>query len=112
MARKKQANTDKGDEFGIEVEAAETGGKRQRKDGSGDHVSKKSRTDGPSATRQHKNEKYGFGGAKRNIKSNTRKSTDEMDKFSVKKMKSGAKPSKKAAPRPGKDKRSSARNKQ
>jgi rRNA-processing protein EBP2 len=109
MARKKHSSNDKGDEFGIEVEQADkTDRKRKRTDGSGEHR----RADKPT-TREHKDQKYGFGGAKRNIKSNDRKSTDNLDKFSVKKMKSGSKLSKKKpASRPGKDKRSSSRNKQ
>jgi rRNA-processing protein EBP2 len=38
-----------------------------------------------------KNKKYGFGGAKKHSKSNTKESTDDISSFSMKKMKGAAK---------------------
>lgn len=120
MARKKHSNVDGGDEFGIELDTTVT--KKRGRESNDRDASKKQKTEGRNADRTSnrdvngkrasKNEKYGFGGGKRNIKSNDRKSTDDLDKFSVRKMKSGAKSggAKKTA-RPGKDKRSSSRNK-
>ena len=37
--------------------------------------------------RNKKNDKFGFGGPKRNLKSNTRESTDDLKGFNLKKMK-------------------------
>ena len=46
---------------------------------------------GPNTKRQKKNEKYGFGGKKRNSKSGDAESAGDLSGFSVKRMKSGAK---------------------
>jgi rRNA-processing protein EBP2 len=55
----------------------------------------------PNAKRQHKNEKYGFGGKKRFSKSGDAVSSADLSGFSVKKMKTGGGKTK----RPGKSRR-------
>lgn len=64
------------------------GNKRGRKDGNA-----------PSAKRQKKNDKFGFGGKKRHMKSGDAVSSGDLSNFSAKKMKGGA------SKRPGKSKR-------
>ncbi|KAI1822878.1 eukaryotic rRNA processing protein EBP2-domain-containing protein [Xylaria intraflava] len=46
---------------------------------------------GPNAKRQKKNEKYGFGGRKKNAKSGDAASSGDLSGFNVKRMKGGAK---------------------
>ncbi|KAL2753918.1 hypothetical protein ACRALDRAFT_1041686 [Sodiomyces alcalophilus JCM 7366] len=69
----------------------------------------------PNRKRQMKNEKYGFGGKKRNIKSNDAVSSGDMTDFNPKKMKSVAwgrvSKTKPAANRPGKNRRKAMANK-
>lgn len=59
--------------------------------------------------REAKNSKYGFGGAKRNIKKNTRESTNDVSGYNVKKMKAGSEKKRggvgKKTKRPGKNAR-------
>ncbi|KAK5119033.1 hypothetical protein LTR62_000244 [Meristemomyces frigidus] len=57
--------------------------------------------DGPNRKRQKKDEKFGFGGKKKFSKSNDAKSSGDMEGFSARKMKGGAK----ATKRLGKSKR-------
>ncbi|KAJ5098494.1 rRNA-processing protein EBP2 [Penicillium argentinense] len=60
---------------------------------------KRGRTDsGPNTKRAKKDQKFGFGGKKRHMKSGDAASTGDLRNFSAKKMKAGAK-------RPGKSKR-------
>lgn len=54
---------------------------------------------GPSTKRQKKNEKFGFGGKKRHMKSGDAVSSGDLSNFSAKKMKGGA------SKRPGKSRR-------
>jgi rRNA-processing protein EBP2 len=60
-----------------------------------------------SSKRQKRDDRFGFGGRKRNMKSNTAESTDDLNAkvggYNVKKMKTGMRPKKKQ--RPGKSKR-------
>lgn len=67
-----------------------------------------------SSKRKFKDEKYGFGGKKRNKKSNTRDSTEDgMDDFSAKRMKAPFRGSggKSAKNRPGKQRRANMKSK-
>jgi rRNA-processing protein EBP2 len=59
--------------------------------------SKHSKMDGKNFKRDSKNTKYGFGGKKRNIKQNTRASTDDMSTFNTKKMKESGRNGKRPA---------------
>lgn len=60
-----------------------------------------SRARAPNAKRQKKNEKYGFGGKKRHVKSGDAVSSGDLSRFNVKRMKS-------KASRPGKSRRKAA----
>lgn len=51
--------------------------------------------------REGKNSKYGFGGSKRQLKTNTHESTNEMGGFSIKKMKGVPRGSKGGVPKGG-----------
>lgn len=115
MMRKKKRAVEK-DDFDVEVEA-EAEGKPSR-NGRGP-LNKRSRTEKPiSAKRQSRNEKYGSGGKKRDVKRNTKESAGE-DTFNVqanKRLFSGmAHRTKKTAggkvQRPGKQRRQQIRGK-
>lgn len=79
------------DDFDIEIDAGEDEEKGKR---------------GPSGTkkkREYKNSRYGYGGKKRHVKSNTKDSTDDMSSYRISK-----KPNKKPL-RPGKSRRQKMR---
>lgn len=59
---------------------------------------------GPSLKRKKKNEKFGFGGKKRHMKSGDAMSSGDLSNFSAKKMKAGG-----ASKRPGKSRRAKGR---
>jgi rRNA-processing protein EBP2 len=70
------------------------------------------RDGGPSAKRQKKDSKFGFGGKKRHAKSNDAASAGDLGGFSVKRMKAGGGGgSKGKTPRLGKSKRKAAAGK-
>ncbi|KAH1274520.1 hypothetical protein KXW98_006357 [Aspergillus fumigatus] len=91
----KSGITDKdNDLFDIAIEDSGKSNSRKRSRGN--------ESGGPSLKRQKKNEKYGFGGKKRHVKSGDAISSGDLRNFSVKKMKGGSK-------RPGKSKRAAAK---
>lgn len=127
IAKRKNANAEDeqpsifkrkfGDDFDIEVDGEDEEGGRG---GRSSKQQQRGANNGRSNKRAKKDSKFGFGGRKRNIKSNTSDSTNDMSGFSQKKMKFAAakgakfggggsgsgKPS-----RPGKARRTNNRNK-
>ena len=106
MARKKQSSTQnndvEGDDFDVTL------------DSQGDKKKHTKRTGArPNSKKTRKDQKFGFGGPKRNIKSNTADSVNDFSSASLKRMKGkGHKVGKRtSAPRMGKSKRTSMRAK-
>jgi rRNA-processing protein EBP2 len=90
LKRKRQNDEIKGDEFDIAIEEA-TADTNERED--------RFKRNKPSAKREAKNKKYGFGGIKRFKRKNDASSSADMTDFSVRKMKG------KSSKRPGKSRR-------
>jgi rRNA-processing protein EBP2 len=89
LIKKKKDSMDNEDEFGIELEQ-----EKEKK---------------PNLKRQKKDNKYGFGGAKRYKKENTKESTNDLAGFNPKKMKSQKSGKNAAKIRPGKGRRANMR---
>jgi rRNA-processing protein EBP2 len=86
LARKKQGSTQNADEDGFGIDLEDDDDKKKKSFGkSGGKNNKK------NPKRAHKDSKYGFGGPKRNRKSNTADSTNDLASFSHKKMKGSSK---------------------
>ncbi len=123
IAKRKNANADDeqpgifkrkfGDDFDIEVD----GGDEDGEGGRSKQQQHRGANNGRSNKRAKKDSKFGFGGRKRNIKSNTSDSTNDMSGFSQKKMKYAANKGSKGmkgsikSSRPGKARRNTNRNK-
>lgn len=98
---RQNAGYDAADESELFDVALEDAAETDRKDREARKTAKAVAGGQPNAKRQKKNEKFGFGGKKRHVKSNDANSTNDMSGFSTKKMK--GKRDKKH--RPGKSKR-------
>lgn len=92
MARKKQDSTQNEDGFDVSIGDDDVSKASHKKSS---QQNKKKMGHSKNSKRVHKDKKFGFGGPKRNQKSNTAKSTDDLSSFNVKKMKGQRKVSKK-----------------
>ncbi|KAJ4306350.1 rRNA-processing protein EBP2 [Collariella sp. IMI 366227] len=107
--------TEVDDLFDVAVDN-ELGGSKNKAGGGGNNKKRSAGDHGPSAKRQKKDTKYGFGGKKRFSKSGDAVSSGDVSGFSAKGMKSGgfsggAKKAWKPAARPGKARRKASAGK-